>query len=93
MSSIADETSVVRTATDRQTFGETNTTMETKIRLQESLTSKGNAATAEKEVTRLLVVGQKKENINMITSTTSLWDPHYVDNYKKITMKKILKNG
>ena len=41
----------------------------------------------------MLAVGKGKENINKVTPTTSLWDPHCVEKFNKITMKKILENG
>ena len=63
------------------------------IRLQEIPVSTGNATTVEKEVTRLLVVGKRKENRNNMTSTTYLWEQHYAERYKKRKMKKIPNNG
>ena len=53
----------------------------------------GNETTVEKDVTRLLIVGQRKEKRNTITLKTSLWDPHSVENFKKIKTKKITNNG
>ena len=68
-------------------------TTETTIRPQESPVSMSNSITVEKYATGLLVVGHRKENIKTMTSTTSSWDPHSVDIFKKITMKNILNNG
>ena len=78
-------------ATENQTFGgeAIKTTIETIIRMQEIPASVGNAITVKKEATGLLIVGQKRENINTMTSTTSSWEPHYVDKFKNRTMKNI----
>ena len=86
-------TSVAITSTERQNVGETKTKTEITIRLQESPTSTGNATTVEKEVTGLMVVGQRKEKINTITSTTYFWEPHSMENSKNRKTKKILNNG
>ena len=82
-------------STERQNVGETEIkmTIKMKIILQEIPTSMGNETTVEKDVTRLLIVGQRKEKRNTITLKTSLWDPHSVENFKKIKTKKITNNG
>ena len=91
----ANVTSVESMDTECQTVGETTTiiTTEGTIRPQEIPTSTGNATTAEKEVTRLLIVGRRKEKRKTMTLKISLWDPHSVEKFKKITMKKTPKNG
>ena len=66
---------------------------EMKKRLQEIPTSTGNAATVEKEVTGLMIFGLRNKKRKTMTLTTYSWDPNSVKNSKKITMKKILKNG
>ena len=53
----------------------------------------GNAIPAEEESTGLIIVGQRKENRKTMTSTTYSWEKNYVENFKKGTIKKILKNG
>ena len=72
-SSRANVTSVASMATELQTVGEiaTKMTIEKTIRLQESPASTGNATTAEKESTRLLIVGQRKKNRKTMTLTNS----------------------
>ena len=82
------------TATERQTVCEIATKMitETTIILQAIPATLGNATTVGKGATRLLVVGRRKERINMMMSTTSSWGPHNVEKSKKITMKNISKN-
>ena len=92
-SSRMNATSVASTATERHTAGETKTKTETTIRLKEITSSTGNAKTVIKEVTGLLIVGRRQENRNMMTSTTYLWEQHYVEKSKKRTIKKILNNG
>ena len=63
--------------------------IETTIRLQEIPDSMGNAITVKKEAIGMLIVGQRKENRKTMTSTASSWEPHYVEKFKKITMKNI----
>ena len=87
-----NSTSVVGTATKRETVGK-KTKTEMTIKLQESPASMGNAKTVGKEDTGLLIVGRGKEKIETMTSTTYLWDSHSVDKYNKRTIKKIPKNG
>ena len=53
----------------------------------------GNAKTVEKEATRLLIFGRRKERRKTMASTTSLWEAHSMDNFKKKTMKKTSENG
>ena len=69
----ANVTSVASMATELQTVGEiaTKMTIEKTIRIQESPASTGNAKTAEKESTRLLIVGQRKKNRKTMTLTNS----------------------
>ena len=64
-------------------------TTEMTIILQESPASTENATAVEKEATRMFIVGQRKKNRKTMPSTTSLWEPRYVDNSKKRTMEKI----
>ena len=82
-------------ATERQTVGETSIkiTTETTIRLQEIPASMGNAKTSEREATRLLNVWKRNVKRKNISSTTSLWDTHYVEKCKKRTTKNISNNG
>ena len=81
--------------TEPQTVGEITTRMttETKRRLQESPASTGNTKTVEKEVTRLFIFGQRKENRKTTKLTISSWEPHSAENSRKRTMNKIRKNG
>ena len=53
----------------------------------------GNATTEVKEDTGLLIVGRRREKIKIMTSTTSSREPHSMYKFKKITLKKISKNG
>ena len=39
-----------------------------------------------------MIVGQIKGNRKIITSTTSLWEPHSVYDFKKIIRKNITNN-
>ena len=71
-----NETSVGSTATERQTVGETKTTTETIIGLQEIPASTGNATTVEKEVTGLFIVGRIKEKRKTMTSTNDSQEPN-----------------
>ena len=82
-------------ATERQTFGETATkiTTETTIRLKETPASTSNAKTVEKEATRLLIVGRRKEKIKTTTSTTYLWEPQSLEKFRKRKMNMIPNNG
>ena len=82
-------------ATERHTVGETASkpTTETTMRLQEIPTPTGNSRTVEKEDTRMLIFGQRKENIKTMGSKTYLWDPRYVEKFRKRKMKKILNNS
>ena len=44
-----------------------------------------------KRLTERLVVELRRNN-NNITSTTSLWDPHYLEKSQKMKKKNTLKN-
>ena len=85
-------TSVVSTATERQTVRKKRKT-ETTIRLKESPASTGNATTVVKEFTGLLIVGLRKEKRKTMTSITYSWEQHYVDKSKERMRKKTLKNS
>ena len=84
-------TIVTSTATEPQTVGGTAIKMkiETTIRLQEIPASMGNAINVKKEATGMLIFDQIKKNINTMMSTTSSWEPYYVEKFKKRTMKNI----
>ena len=60
--------------------------------ITENPASTENATTLEKEDTGLLIVGLRKGKINIMTLTTSLWEPHSVENFKNTTTKKIMNN-
>ena len=53
----------------------------------------GGSTNVGKEATGMLIVGRRKQKRNTMISTTSLWEPHYVEKFKKRTMKNILNNG
>ena len=83
-------------ATERQIFGEIaikEMIIETKTRITENPASTENETTVEKEDTGRLIVGPRKVKRKTMKSKTSLWEPHYVDKYKKTTRNNILKNG
>ena len=62
-------------------------------RTTENSASTENSKNVEREVTWWLIVGQITVKRKTMTSTASLWEPHYVDKSKKTKKKKILKNG
>ena len=80
--------------TERHTVGETaiKMTTETTIRLKESTASILNTITVVKEATGLLIFVERNENRNTMTSTTSSWEPHSVEKFKKRIMKNISNN-
>ena len=49
--------------------------------------------TVEKGVTRMLIVGQIKEKIKWMMSTTYSWEPYSMERYKNKTGKNTPKNG
>ena len=67
-------------------------TKTTKI-ITENSTSAENATVVGGKVREWLVVGKVKGKINKITPTTSLLEPHYVENSKRMTRNQIKKNG
>ena len=51
------------------------------------------AKTVEKKGTGRLIVGLRKVNRKIMTSTTAMWEPYYMEKSKNTTKKKIKKNG
>ena len=94
-SSTENVTSVAILATERHNFAKTEIKMiiEMTIGLKEGSASIGNTSTVGKKATGLLIVRQIKKKRKTMNSTTFLWEPHSVDKFKKITTKKISKNG
>ena len=64
---------------------------ETTILLKESPASTGNATTGVKEVIGTLILGGRNEKIKTMTSKNYSREQHYVEKFKKRTIKKILK--
>ena len=85
--------SMANMATERHIYGETaikETTTETTTITEES-DSAEDAKTVGKQDTGLLIVGWRKVKIKTMMSKTFLWEPHSVENFKKMTTKKITK--
>ena len=66
---------------------------ETATRIKENHASTDNATNVEKEDTGQLIAVRRKVNRNTMTSTSSLWETHSVENPKNTTMEKITRNG